>query len=162
MTISAVRLNRRSRSKRRDWPIPLRFLLLVHFFLRRTARAWTCADECCDGDGQGRPKGFAWEVRISLNFPSGSVVARLNPQDPKRSSSTPDLSVRIQPQLHSSVRKLGAARTRILVRNPRRRVAIAIGIGARLPGTPPTPPSMRVRARRFVARMQANANALRD
>jgi hypothetical protein len=37
-----------------------------------------------------------------------------------------------------------------------------IGIGARLPGPPPTPPSMRDRTRRFVARMQTSANALLD
>jgi hypothetical protein len=37
---------------------------------------------------------------------------------------------------------------------------MAIGIGARLPGTPPTPPSMRDRTRRFVARVQTSANAL--
>ncbi len=33
-----------------------------------------------------------------------------------------------------------------------------IGIWARLPGAPPTPPSMRDRTRRFVARMQTTSN----
>ena len=48
-TISAVGLNRRSQSARREWTIllcSLRFLLFVHFFLRPTAHAWTCADKC--------------------------------------------------------------------------------------------------------------------
>ena len=37
-----------------------------------------------------------------------------------------------------------------------------IGIGARLPGTPPTPPSKRIRTRRFAASEQAPSIALQD